>query len=387
MPQVTIGDATTGHRLLDIPYLTYDWATRVNSPDSLSCTVTLADAAVRALDLRNAATPKKTFLAIEDGDNIFASGLINDAPSYSKGKRRLTISADGWGAYLKERLILPSNALTDPLFLTADLDAEHKAGDPNPATNTVITGWSFGTINKKLIQQALAWPGGAMPFVFQPDEAADRTITYLGSNLKTIYSAIDENSKVEYGPDWAFRARRTADRKGIEVQFLAGTEAQPRLASSSIHRWDYSVAKPVISGLEEDIDTGIMTNLAWTTGGRSTGAPLVAFARNQAQLDAGFPLSESVDADHSTVTEQDRIQSYSNEAIRRGSKPARFWTFKVRTDASPFPGEYFAGDYCDVIVKGDPHIPDDTYRRRITGLSGNQKNKWITVTTSEVFDG
>jgi len=371
--RIVIGDFLTGRNILDLEVVSDRWESRRNAPDDLSCTITLADPSMRALGLYNAATAGKTFLAKIIGDNVMAFGLMSN-PLYNR--RRRTFELRARGDYFSRRSVIPLAALTEPLI-------DPVTGEANPLTNTVLTGWDLGTILKKIVQQSMLFPGGDLPIIFEDDRVGTHEDTILGSDLVPIGRTFDNYAARDNGPDWEFAPRLTADRLGIELLFRTGTEEQPRLRSASIHQWDYSVPEPGIDDLEIEIDATSMSSLAWTTGGRSAGNAMVTFAQNPAQLAAGFPLFESVDTDHSSASDPATIQSYSDERIRTSAAPTQFWPFRVRTDQSPFPGEYGVGDLCDIIVRDDDLIPDGTYRREIAALSGTEDPNWITVTTTE----
>jgi len=375
--RVVIGDFFTGSNILDLDTVSHEWQTRRNRADELSCVVNLADPVMRALDLRNTATPGKTYLAKLIDDNVMAFGRILPH-QYNKARRTLTLRAQGVEeSYFRRRSVLPAAALTTPLI-------DPTTGEPSAATNTVLSGWDMGTTLKKVIQQSMLWTGGNLPIIFEDDRAGTHEDTILGSSLMPITTMLENYAARQNGPDWEFSPRLTADRKGIQLLFRTGTEEQPRLRSSSIVTFDYSVPEPSIDDLVAEIDASDMTSLAWTIGGRETGEAVVAFAQNTALVAAGYALDESVDNDHDTASESTTLQDYSDERIRNSSKPKEFWPFRVRTDAQPSPVDSRKGDLVDVLVRDDDYYPDDTYRRAIDGLSGTEDPDWITITASEI---
>lgn len=373
-PRIVIGDFYTGDILTDLDTISDEWENRRNAPDDIKCVVDLADPDLRALDLKNAASGNKNYIAKLIGDNVMAFGLLRK-PRYDRAARTLELRGEGMGAYFRDRFVLPVAALTNPLI-------DPVTNEPNVLTNTTLSGWSLGTILKKVIQQSMTWPGGNLPITFMTDEVGTHEDEFIGASLTRIATVLDNYAARQNGPDWEFLPTLTSDRQGITHLFRTGTEAQPRLRSESIHQFDYSVPEPSIDNLITEIDSSDMSFLAWTTGGRSTGEALVASAYNSAPITAGYALFESIDTDHSNASEQATIQSYSNERIRTSAEPTEFWPFRIRTDASPYPGEYRVGDLCDVHVRDDDYIPDGTYRRAIASLGGDEDPDWITVTTA-----
>jgi hypothetical protein len=374
--RIIIGDFVTGRNILDLETVTHNWSSPRNRADDIICVVDLADPQMRALGLRNAATPNKTYIAKLIGDNVMAFGILRN-PRYNKARRTLELRAEGIEEYLRKRFIYPAAALSTPL-----IDAT--TGEPNPLTATVLSGWDLGTIMKKVLQQSMALPGGSLPIVFQDDRVGTHEDTIDAASLTSITTLFENYASRENGPDWEFFPRLTADRLGIELLLRTGTETQPRLQSMTVHQFDYSVPEPSVDDLIADIDGDEMTGRAWITGGRTTGEALVTFANNTSLTDAGYPLLESVDTDHSSASELATLLSHSMERIRVSAAPAESWPFRVRTDVAPFPGEYGVGDRCIVYVRDDDFMPDGPYTREIASLGGDEDPDWITVTTEAV---
>lgn len=374
--RIVIGDFLTGRNILDLETISDRWESRRNQADDISCVVDLADPEMRALGLYNAATAGKTYLAKIVGDSVMAFGLI-ERPRYNKARRTLQLRAEGIESYFRKRRILPLAAMTQPLIDPA-------TGESNPIVDTVLTGWDLGTAMKKVIQQSMLWEGGNLPIVFEPDRAGTHTDTIKGSSLTSVTTLLENYASRQNGPDWEFRPQLTADRLGIELYFRTGTEADPRLHSPSVFTFDYSVPEPSVDDLIADIDASELTARAWTLGGRETGEAVVGMAFDRTLLNAGFPYTESVDNDHDQASEVATLNAYSMEALRVGKKPTTDLPFRVRTDQSPFPGEYRKGDHVDLIIKDDDYLPDDTYPVVISALAGNEDPDWITVTASGV---
>lgn len=373
--RVVIGDFRTGRNILDLETINDTWYSPRNAADRLSCTIDLADRSMRKLDLRNAATAGKTYLAKLIGDHVMAFGLIG-RPRYNKARRELELRAVGIEEYFRRRTVLPEAALTNPLIDPA-------TGEPNAVTNTVLSGWDMGTILKKIVQQALAWNGGNLPIVFEADRVGTHEETILGSSLTRITTVLENYAVRDNGPDWEFAPRLTSDRQGIELLFRTGTEAQPRLQSETVHLFDYAVPEPGVDDLVAEVNADDLTSLVWTPGGRATGEALVAFSRNTALRDAGYPMLEAVDNTHLSASDTSTLQDWADEWIRLHATPTETWPFRVRTDISPAPGEYNRGDLIDIEVQNDAYYPDGTYRRRIYALSGDENPNWITIQTQE----
>lgn len=391
MTRVIIGDLLTGRNIVDVPFLSYSWSRRRNRPETLSCVVTLTDPDIRDLGLRNAATGGKVFLAIVEefaGGEWFAGAGQMNKPSYDSNSGTLTLTAAGIWAYLYKRMILPPSALTLDVedFLIPDPSDATKT-IPNPAAGTYLSGWSHGTLIKKWIEQALAWPNGDVPIILPADVVGTHERNIQGTDFKPVGEAITDRTRIEGGPDVEFPARYQADRKGVEWPLRVGTDDQPALRSASVHRWDLSVDQTSTRRLKVTPDSEMLGSLSWAAGGRATDEAIVERAYDSALLDAGFPLQEIVDTTHTDVSLRPTLLRHAVDNLTRGQGETEVWSFEVRKDASPFLGEYSVGDYVDLIVKDDLFIPDSPpgvpYRREIAALSGSQGD-WVKITTAEV---
>jgi len=387
---VFIADLLTGRRIVPIPYTSYRWSQRRNRADECSATVDVLDDDVRALDLRNAATPGKTALAIveeiEGGEWFACAGPLGQ-PSYDRDGGKKTLPGKGMRRFFEDRTVLPSAALDiDPADFVIPDPADTTKTMPNPALKTEFTGWSLGTIIKKLIEQMMTWPASDLPIVLPADVAGTHEKTYQGVDFKSVESAISDLIARENGPDVALAARYQEDRRGVEWVLTTGTDEQPAIRSTSVHRWDLSAKQTSTKGLKVDWDGDGLASVAWATGGRSLDVALVERVTDSNLIDSGFPLRETVNTSHTDVVERPTLRAYAAADLGQVQGLVEVWIFDVKKDEKPYLGQYNIGDLCDLIIVGDPEIPDSPpggYRREIAALSGDEGD-WVTVTTVEV---
>jgi hypothetical protein len=363
-----IGDLRTGRRLSAVRVTKGPWAVGIGGPGTVSVTVSLADPDIRALDLRSAASVGKAYLAVVENDTILEAGPIW-THNYRKSDRTLQLNAAGLWTYFDHRVLMRMLA----------------AGEVPQDGDTYLENLSWGTIAKRLVQQARTFTGAEIPIVFQPDEAGGVTATYSGADLRLVGDALQDIAAQDGGPEIEFTPEWTDDRKGIHWRLRTGTTAQPQLASKTTHRFDYSVEKRTVSDLEVAVDGSKLVGRGWTTGGRSSSVALFGQHINTALTDRGYPFLEVVDSSHSTAETQEDVDGFAKELARVGSKPTEFWTFKARADAVPLAGSYRPGDSCSVHMANDDYIPDGDYARRITDIAGDEQGDWIKVTTGEVY--
>jgi hypothetical protein len=396
MTRYIIGNLRTGRRILDLPVISGPWDTRLLADGSITVRVDLNDPDVQALDLDNAAQPAQAFLAVVEGETIVAAGPIWTS-DYSRDDRTLKLGAKGMGSYFDYRSILPLLAATvgvDQFTIPDPTDASKTI--PNPALTTALSSLSLGTITKRLIQQAQTWTGGNVPVVFQDDEAGTHDINYFGLDFKRVKEAIADIANRENGSEYSFHPRFTADLLGVEWLFRTGTNAEPLVTSQSVPLWDVTASKSPVSELTIGKDGSQFVSLGWQVGGRQEDTVLVARGYDTTLVDAGFPLMESVDSSHSSVSVQGTLDSYSTAMVRAGLSPYEVWSFTAEarpTDeaglaAGPQVGQYQVGDFADLVFAawdpttghGDPYLKTKrTVRHRIIGLSGDEQGRTIKV--------
>ena len=380
MPGVSyaLADFVTGGPIVDLPVLEgASWGALLNRPDTVECTVDLNDEDALALDLRSASEPKKTVLiARTDDDIVLAWGLIAER-TWNEDARTLGLSAVGVrSSFFGHTIVAPSSARTASLTVPDPNDANLTI--INPALNTVLDGWSLGTIGKKLVQARLAWPGApSAPFVLQADEAAPRTKTYEFAGFKSIESALNDLSDLENGPDFAFDAQRAPDGLSLLYVMRHGTEANPRIGTH-VGSWNIGGDSP-ITGLVVTDNADVMGSAAWLTAGKSSGTALVTRVLNPDLIAAGYPPLDIVDTSHNDVVVQGTLDSYGREALAYGATPERSLSFSVRGDATPGLGAFRPGDTVTIDVPPEHPYLVQGFDVRVTSIEGDETGHILKV--------
>lgn len=367
-----LADFVTGGPILDLPVMAgAPWASQLNRPDSLSCMLDLNDADIRALDLRSATEPKKTvLLARTDSDVVVAWGLINDDREWDEDAQTLALTATGVrGSWLGHSIIGPSSARTATLVTD---------GTANPALDTTYSGYSLGTIGKKLLEQRLTWPGATtMPFILPADEVGTHERTYLFPALKMIDSAWNDLTNVENGPDFAIDAQRAADGLHLEYVMRHGSEAEPRIG---VHAglWSLGRQSPITKFKVADNSTDV-ASAAWLSGGKTAGEVMMSRALNAELIAAGYPPLDFVDTARNDVTQQATLNAYANAAAAYAAAPVRSLSFTVRADAQPGLGQFRPGDVVTIDVPDEhPYLTEDI-EVRITSIGSTVEALELTI--------
>lgn len=383
MPGVTYGlaDFVTGGPILDLPVMEgASWGAQINRPDSVDCTIDMRDPDALALDLRSSSEPNKTILfARTDDDIILAWGLIgDDGRTWDEDAKTLTLTAAGIDdSWLGECIIAPATALTAPLIVN-DVDGYPV---PNPALNTTVSGFSHGTIGKRLVAQRLTWPGSppaGSVFILPADEPGVRSQTYLFSSMKRIGSALSDLTKQEAGPDFAFDAARGPSGLGLVYTMRHGSEANPRLGTDA-GTWSLGGDSPVTGLKIADVEAA-GASAGWMTAGKQSGAALISRALNAAMIAAGYPPMDIVDTSHSDVSVLATLDGYNRVNVANASTTTRDLSFSVRGDATPALGGYRPGDRIKLDVPaGHPWLVPGEIVIRITSIGGDETGKTVKI--------
>lgn len=374
----------TGRRLLPLPASGGNWSIATNADDSLTCSIPARAAVTEQLNVWGSSPLARSgLLAVVDGVPVAAGPIWKR--KYKQGSS-IELTAGGLRSYWDRRLLLPVDARGNPL-----VDAN---GDPITAYDTNLSGISYGTMAKRYVELARLWPGGNIPMVLPPDEAAPvgktREKKVAAIDLKKIRGLIDNLSGLEEGPDIAFRPRFAEDGLGIYWEMQTGTNANPRLGNPDPSLVTWHVGAPVGGAfdLEVEEDGTVLAEEVFAAGGRSKDAVLIARARDTTLATAGYPLLQAADTAHSDVTEITTMQSYANQGAAIGKYAASFWKMKVRAkERGTLPlGDYWLGDMARIIVDPlEPVLPPGPYDRRIASIGGDIKSDAFNLVFAEAI--
>jgi hypothetical protein len=366
-----LADFKTGSRILTLPVLEgASWAAMLNRPDALSCAIDLRDPDVRALDPVSTTAPKKTVLFAEaPNGRILAWGRIAGR-KWSDDERKLEIRAAGGWSYFDERIIAPADAATATDIILPD-------GKVSTAYDTTLAGLTLGSIGKRLVEQALDWPGAPVSFILPADTVGTRTDTWRLVDYKRVGAALSDLTKREDGPDFAFEARRTLDELALEFHMLVG---EP-LLGSDVGSWPLGGPEPVVTGFEFDEDGAGLSTHVWMQSGRTDSKVLVAREVNDALIEsAGYPPLDFVDTSRGDVTEQTTLDDYAREHSLARSTLTQTASFSVKGNASLALGQYGPGDWAALsIPAGHPFLAEGDLPLRVLGISGDETGTDVKI--------
>jgi len=358
MVQFFIGDFLTGRRIQRVPALSGSWSEVLNGAGAVSCTVTLRDPEVAALDLPNTATEGKAYLAAVEGDLVLQAGPIW-AHEYDDDSMHLTLQAAGAWSYFDHRELLP---VTD---------------DPASVETNVVS--SLQGIARAWVEQSMTWPNGDVPIILPDEIPGTNERNEPGANLAWIGTRLAQLTEVEGGPDIQFQPRFQSDRLGIEWVMRIGTPDDPFLHSEQEVSFDVSAPQSSVSGLKVKTSGLGIASRAYAAGGRSADTVLIAHSDNAGLLEQGFPALTVVDASFSTVTEQATMQAHADGLAQLAARRLVGMSFDHDLTQRPFIEAFNVGDFARVKFRNHPYMGSQVVRMRVTGRSGDAVGKRVRV--------
>lgn len=216
------------------------------------------------------------------------------------------LEAGGGWTILDKRLVLNHN-----------LDASWRDGqitidEDNPPGDWILTlRGTYRDIVRGLINETLKW--GSLPIslpAIQGGTSHERT--YQCWDLSTVSERIGDIADLEDGPEIRFDPILAGD--GIRFQLNVG---DPEIIDTT-HRWNLNLPGQHIMLTDFDADGDDITNEAYAIGGKTDDRVLVARRKGDSLRSQGWPLLQTYDGSHTSVSETATLQSYTAAAIDIG---------------------------------------------------------------------
>lgn len=379
MVRFVVGDLLTGDRIQIVPVVSGAWSDVLNRAGDIQCTVTLRDPAVRRLRLAQSAAVGKAFLAAIDGDTVLQAGPVW-RHSFAGNDEHLTLIGAGMWSYFDHRVLLPTGD-TNPTDAATDTRYSAIVSDPDAPGYPWVsdTRKSFQGIARAYVAQAQAWPSGNVPVNLPSEIAGTDERWEKGSNLAFVGPRLTELTNLLDGPDIRFAPKLSSDRQSVEWDMLIGTPTQPQLYSSLDVVFNVGVDQSSVSNLRYEVDGTRMATRAYASGGRGTDTTLISVSSDTTLTSAGYPVLNTVDSSHSTVSEAATLDGYAMEATLAGRTPVVSMAFDHDLTQRPGLAAFNVGDFASVRVKNNSYIETGTYRMRITSRSGDAVGKKVHI--------
>lgn len=369
-------DTVTGENVIPLDPVEGSWRTRLGAADELS--VELRTDGSESFDrVWNLVSESTRSIGVDVGGQIQAAGECM-RPVGSVDDSTITVAAKGIRQYFDDVPVLPPAAESLPVdqwWVPSSEDPDEVVA--NPLVTTSFVDYDLGTIAKKLVQQALSWPGGSLPIVFQDDRAGSHYRVYAGGDFAMVGRELSALQNLEGGPEIRFTPRWRATGRAVEYLMETGTDSEPLIASQQRQSWDMTVAEPSVRNVRVTGDASNVAGVSWATAGRTSGQALIARAVQRQSV--SFPLRHRVDSSHSSIEQQSTLNSVASRNLVAGSSAVRTWSFDARTDVQPLLGTYRYGDYVTLNVAQGPDGAG-RYEMRVVGMSGQLSDSdWVSL--------
>lgn len=365
--RVLLHETITGDPVTELEFSAAAWSTGICRAD----TVDITTPGYTGRSLYPFMVPKKfTVTVVEDDGRVRAAGVLGipEGNTDRDGIHRVKFPGKGPERLYEERYVLPYPYW--PLI--------NSAGFPIASRDTRITGVEYGTMMKRLYQQAMSHPGGAIPVAWEPDRPGTREKGWFAVDGKGVQEAVEDISQLMGGVEWDW-VPQLDENDRLNWAFVTGTDDEPELTSSFWHTWQVGGEDPSIRGLGIKVSPEFMCQTAIFSGGKDDDRVMLARATGTDLIEAGVPLSEVWDSSHSSVSEQVTLDQWAAKRRAEGEAPVQYWSFDVREAHAK---SLHKGDWCTIDVYQHWLIPDGSYPRRVLSVAGANDSDWLTVTVA-----
>ena len=350
----------TGAHICRLPLISANWSNSINEFGSLSATVQ-NDGSIPSTALRQWGT----IIAVVDDSTVIHAGYLTHA-KLSRGDMRWTLEAGGGGTILQKRLVI--NYLLNGSWV----DGQVTVDDDHPSGNWPLTfSGSYSDIISKLITETEKW--GALPITPATLTGGNKTRTYNSYDFATVADRIRDLGELENGIEWRFDPSLSASWVLTFAQktSLDGGELKD-------HTWHWNAIAPQSGVLldDEDIDGSDMTTSCYAHGGKDDDLLLVARYSSTALTAAGWPLLQTANTAHSTVSVLQTLQSYVRQDVTTGDNPQRTIALKVSRQLY----DVHVGDWATLRF-GDGNA--DTIDLKVVDVKGTTDSDMLTIGARE----
>lgn len=354
-------ETTTGRMAAEIPFInTLSYSYAINDAGTGSVIVPLGGNGISQADIEELTQPWRWTWAIAYRNFLCQAGPViseqmTDTQNYT------TVTFAGIWKLLTKRLLFP---------------ASFTGGNPaTTAVDTIYTGLTYRQIAKSIVATSLA--RGSVPIVLPPDDPpGDDSITYYGYDMNLVSDMLTNLTGLVAGPEIEFRPQFSPTQPGyLQWTMRIGS---PRLSQvGTPWTWDYG-ARGSVQQLDFNRDGSPMTFSDYTRCAGSQYNLLVGNGESLDLVNAGYPLLEDVNGNHTTVTDQATADSYAQQWVATYHTATDTPGAQIRVDAldlsgrltgSPTLDQISVGDLATFAVQGHRRIPDGNYVCRITGVS------------------
>lgn len=187
---------------------------------------------------------------------------------------------------------------------------------------------------------------------------------YLASDMAYLGQRLQELTQVQNGPDICFAPYFSAPG-AIRHQALIGNPYLTNTSQPVV--FDYGTN--LISVIPPVSAAGLATRSYAKGSGTDAGSLIWGYSADATLESAGWPMLESVDSGHTTVSTQAEIDGWALANQTQSGRAVKAWAARVRLDGAAPAGSYAPGQALIYNMQGHFWIPDGLYTQRLLGIS------------------
>lgn len=361
----------TGAHLGQIPYSAIDWKDSISDTGSMSAT--LPDTpALRSLDLARLLREYGSIWAAKMGSRILHAGYLTHWKLDDDGSG-ITLDIGGGWTLWEKRLVLNHQLATEWKDGTVIIDEDHPPG----AWVLTIDG-SYSDIARGLVVESLKW--GTAPYTVPERQGGGNTRTYNCWDLATVSERLGDLADLADGPEIRFDPRLSGD-----MLHFALNVGNPEIVDR-VWTWNCNIPghRVMLTGIDADGDA--MTTAVYATGGKDDDKLLVAHSSSGYLTGQGWPVLQTANTSHATVSVLATLQDYLRGDLATGDRIQP--TFGVKCTIT---NDVHIGDHINLRI-GDGFAATIAHQLlgttilplKVTDLSGSADSEWLDLQCREL---
>lgn len=311
--RVHLFETRTGAHLNDMEGVEWKYDTGILAADKITLTIPAYTEFAKSVDMRDLLTVRKRSVALVDDGvagvrGVPAAGSIESVKAGQDDDGRNVWEVTCYGP---ERVIdRGARVRLFPGWPLLD-----SARRPTTTYDVSVSGVEYGTIMKRLVSEAMKFPGGGLPIDFELDRVGTRVRSYSAINGKKVMEALDDLADLLGGVEYDFQPS-ILENDAIRFLLATGTDSARIVAGAgAVHLWNIGGRRPDTRGWVRNVNPGSVVTDAIFAGGKEDDEVLLARASSPELVDDGWPRAELWDNSHSSVTEESTLQAWADGAL------------------------------------------------------------------------
>ena len=361
----------TGTYLGRLPYTTLSGQDSISDEGSMNAAIPDCKQLRLIPDLDPYLHDWGTIYAAHMGARILHAGYLT-SHSLNDTRDELTLTIGGGFTILNKRKVLNvklRDSWKDGYVL---IDEDHPPGEW-----VLNAKGSYSDLIRSLLMETMKW--GPLPYDLPDIEGgATHERTWNGWEFPSVWDEISDIADLEDGPEIRLDPRADYNNR-IRFRLRVGT---PELIDRT-WRWNRLAPGQRIMLAGTDCDGGSLTCQHYMIGGKTDDKTLVAKADGTALLDNGWPLLQTADSSHSTISQLPTLQSHARAAIATGDADQSTHGLQAGLEHDVHVGDH-------IILRVTHEKPsaqerdlllDPTIELKTTDVKWNASSEWQTFQT------